>query len=224
MPGKRAIIFVNGEMKNPHAVSRILRSNDLLVAADGGLRHLEELGLQPHYLVGDMDSLPASEVERLEQAGAAIRRFPASKDETDLELALDLVLELGCKMIVIAAGLGGRTDQMLGNLFLLTRESLSGCDIRLDDGVEEAFLVRGEAEVRGCAGDLVSLIPLGQAATGVTTRGLQYPLRAETLRPDQTRGISNVLTEACAQVQVKTGQLLCIHVRHEAQNCRSEEE
>ena len=224
MPGKRAVIFVNGEMKNPAAVSRMLRRDDLLVAADGGLRHLEKLGLQPHYLIGDMDSLPPAQVERLEQAGVSVKRFPTSKDETDFELALDLVHEKGCKTIVIVAGLGGRSDQMLGNLLLLTRASLHGCDVRLDDGREEVFLVRGAAQVCGCVGDLVSLIPLGQAARGVTTRGLKYPLSAETLRPDQTRGISNVLIEACARVQVESGQLLCFHMRQKEQTCLSEEE
>ena len=224
MPGKRAIIFVNGEMKNRYAVGDMLRTDDLLVAVDGGLRHLERLGLQPHYLVGDMDSLHPSQVERLEQAGVSISRFPTAKDETDLELALDLVLEKEYKTIVIVAALGGRTDQMLGNLFLLTRADLSGCDVRLDDGVEEAFLVQGETQICGCAGDLVSLLPIGEPARGVVTHGLKYALCGETLLPDQTRGISNVLTEACAAVQIESGQLLCLHVRHEEQLCPSEEE
>ena len=224
MVNKRAVIFVNGEMKNPEAVRCILRPGDLLAAADGGLHHLETLGLQPHYVVGDLDSLSESQVDQLEQAGVSISRFPTHKDETDLELALDLVLEKGYKTIVIVAALGGRTDHMLGNLFLLTRASLNGCDVRLDDGIEEVFLVRGRAEIRGCPGDLVSLVPLGRPALGVVSRGLEYPLRGEALRPDQTRGISNVLTGECAQISVESGPLLCIHARHDAHNGLSEKE
>jgi thiamine pyrophosphokinase len=224
MVSKRAVIFVNGEMKDADAVSRMLRPDDVLMAADGGLRHLEMLGLQPHYVVGDLDSLSISQVDRLEKAGVSISRFPTGKDETDLELALDLMLEKEYQTIVIAAALGGRTDHMLGNLFLLTRENLSSCDVRLDDGIEEVFLIRDRAQIRGCVGDLVSLVPLGQPVQGVVTHGLAYPLRGETLRPDQTRGISNVMTEAAAAVSVESGQLLCIHVRHDAHNCPSEEE
>lgn len=217
MDNERAFLFVNGAMKNSDAVRRIISPDDLLVAVDGGLRHLEMLGLQAHWVIGDLDSLTGSQIDRLGEEGIKITRFPIEKDETDLELALGLVLEQGYKKIVIVAAFGGRTDQMLGNLFLLTRADLSGCDVRLDDGLEEAFLVRREVEIHGCAGDLVSLLPLGQPAEGVTTRGLQYPLHSETLRPDRTRGISNVLVEDSAGIIVETGQLLCIHVRQEAQ-------
>ena len=224
MVSKRAVIFVNGEMKDADAVSRMLRPDDVLVAADGGLRHLEMLGLQPHYVVGDLDSLSGSQVDQLEKTGVSISRFPTGKDETDLELALDMMLEKAYQTIVIVAALGGRTDHMLGNLFLLTRDSLDGCDIRLDDGIEEVFLIRDRAQIRACVGDLVSLVPLGQPVQGVVTRGLAYPLHGETLRPDQTRGISNVMTEAAAAVSVESGQLLCIHVRHDAHSCPSEEE
>ena len=187
MPGfERAVIFANGELPDPIALARFLLPGDLLVAADGGLRHLYTLGLQPHWLVGDLDSVSPQDVRSLEAAGVRIWRYPVDKDETDLELALRAVLSNGCRSIRIAAGLGGRLDQTLGNLFLLQLPDLAGCDVRLEDGDEEVFLIRQEMEVVGQPGDILSLLPLGGPARGIWTEGLRYPLHGETLLPERT--------------------------------------
>jgi thiamine pyrophosphokinase len=104
-------------------------------------------------------------------------------------------------------------DQTLGNLGLLLRPELDGLDVRLEDGREEAFLIRGSAEIQGRAGDIVSLLPWNDPAEGVTTHALRYPLRDETLYPDRTRGISNEMQGDTAQVSLRAGILLCIHTR-----------
>lgn len=209
----RAIIFVNGELRRPEAVRAMLQPGDFLVAADGGLTHLQRLGRQPALLVGDIDSLSQSEQIVLDKIGVEIHRHPPDKDETDLELALRLVLKRGFTVARIAAALGKRLDQTLGNIFLLLDPGLQGLDIRLDDGLEAVFVIRREAAITGKPGDTVSLLPLGGPAAGVTTAGLRYPLSAETLFPHKTRGISNVLLGQRAAVQIEKGMLLCIHRR-----------
>jgi uncharacterized membrane-anchored protein len=49
--------FSGGELKNPAGVKNIASNCDLLIAADGGARHLVGLGLQPRIIIGNMDSL-----------------------------------------------------------------------------------------------------------------------------------------------------------------------
>ena len=116
---------------------------------------------------------------------------------------------------MIAAGLGGRMDQTLGNLNLLTHADLEQVEVRLEDGVEEAWFFQNETtSIRGSIGDVVSLLPWGAAAVGITTSGLKYPLINETLYPDKTRGISNILMSETASVVVGSGRLLCIHTRN----------
>jgi thiamine pyrophosphokinase len=171
------------------------------------------LGLTPHWLIGDLDSVSLEEARSLEAAGVRIWRYPVEKDETDLELAIRAVLSNGYRSIRIAAALGGRLDQTLGNLFLLQLPGLEGCDVRLEDGYEEVFLIRQEMEVLGQPGDILSLLPLGGPASGIWTEGLRYPLRGETLQPEQTRGISNVLLSERARVRLAAGTLLGIHIR-----------
>jgi thiamine pyrophosphokinase len=213
MNPSRAVIFANGELNDLEAARVLLQPNDLLVAADGGLHHLQRLGLLPAVLIGDLDSVDPAEVPPLEAAGVRVLRYPPEKDETDLELALQYVLSAGCRAIRILGALGGRLDQTLGNLFLLSRSDLESCDVRLDDGREEVFLIRQQAVVEGLPGDTVSLLPLDGPAVGVVTQGLYYPLHAETLYPERTRGISNVLLAGRASVSIKKGLLVCIHTR-----------
>ena len=89
------------------------------------------LGLQPHMLIGDLDSVTLEDVHRLETAGCAVIKFPAEKDETDFELALDWAVRQDLHEIVVVGALGGRLDQTLANLFLLGWELLAGCQVSL---------------------------------------------------------------------------------------------
>jgi thiamine pyrophosphokinase len=207
------IIFANGEIADYSALEATFQQGDLLVAADGGLKHLRKMNLEPALLIGDLDSVSTEETEAVAAAGIFIQQYPKDKNETDLELAINHVLQAGFKDIRIAGGLGGRLDHTLGNIHLLLDERLAGCDVRLDDGREEVFIIRARAEVQGRAGDIVSLIPAGGDAEGVTTHGLAYPLNAETLLLEHTRGISNRMLEEKAEISLAKGRLVCIHTR-----------
>jgi len=208
----RAVIFTNGLVPELEIARRLIKLDDTLLAADGGTHHILAMGLMPSVVIGDLDSLTVDDRQRTMKKGVHLLQYPADKDQTDLELALDYAIQQGFREILIVGALGGRLDQALGNLSLLTDARLSTLDVRLDDGVEEAFFVRSRSEVRGAPGDTVSLIPWGGAVTGVTTEGLRWPLRGETLSPEKTRGISNEMLDNMAFVRVESGLLLCIHI------------
>jgi thiamine pyrophosphokinase len=208
----RAVLFANGELNQPQALHRLLLPEDFLVAVDGGLYAMRRMGLQPHLLVGDLDSVDSLDVLALEQAGCEVRRFPVEKDETDLELALQIVAARGYKNLRILAALGGRLDQMLGNLFLLTHPAWQDLDVRLVDAGLEVFIIRRQAVIQGLPGDTVSLIPFNGPAYGVSTENLAYPLEDETLCPDRTRGVSNRMLAPQARVGLQQGVLLCVHL------------
>lgn len=210
---KRAVIFANGSLPKLEPARRLIKRNDLLIAADGGARHALALGLQPHILIGDLDSLPFELQTTLQETGAHILRYPGDKDETDLELALTCALKQRCARIIVLAALGGRLDQTIGNLALLTAPRLQALDVRLDDGVEEAFFVRKQAQVQGRNGDIVSLIPWGGDVSGVSTRGLRWSLNDETLYACRTRGLSNEMLARQAFISIASGLLLVVHRR-----------
>jgi thiamine pyrophosphokinase len=208
----RTLIFANGELPDLEKARALLRADDYIVCADGGTQHALALGLKPNVIVGDLDSL-RMDVQSLKEQGIEIILYPHDKDETDLELAISHALQEDPSSILIVAGLGFRLDHTLGNISLLADARLSSLDCRLDDGLDEAFFCRGRSEVRGRSGDLVSLIPWGRAVEGVRTEGLKWPLRAETLYPEKSRGISNELLGDVGKIQIATGLLLVIHHR-----------
>lgn len=216
MSDRCAFIFANGELKDPAAVRAMIHAEDLLIAADNGLAHLRSMGLSPHLLVGDLDSIGADDLEAVQSAGVPIERHPPEKNETDLELALDRALAAGCRKIRIVAALGGRLDMTLSSVLLLTRPEFRQLDIRLDDGCDEVLVIWDEVRLRGRAGDRVSLLALDGPAEGVETEDLYYPLAGETLYPDRTRGISNVMLGDSARVRLLSGTLICVHTRQQS--------
>ena len=209
----RLIIFANGLVPDLESARQLIQPGDMLYAADGGTRHVLALGLLPSVVIGDLDSVTSNERQWLVVRGVQIQQYPSDKDETDLELALHLAIEAGYREIRILGGLGGRLDQTLENLSLLTGPELADLDVRIDDGVEEAFFTRNQCEIRGRPGDIVSLIPWGGEVIGICTEGLRWPLRSETLFPNKTRGISNEMFNEMATIEIVSGLLLCIHRR-----------
>lgn len=211
--GKRAFILANGEVTDYARLKACLQADDLLIAADGGLHHLSAMELRPHILLGDLDSVSPEEIDDSRRKGVTVIQFPVDKNETDLQLAIDKAVEEGCREIIIGGALGGRLDQTLGNIFLLQQPSNPDISIRLDDGLEEVFLISSAAEITGEPGDIVSLLPLGGPVFDVKTEDLKYPLIYEKLFPEKTRGISNVMLTNNARVSISRGVLICIHTR-----------
>ncbi len=199
-------------------------ARDRVIAADRGAAHARAWGWPVHLLVGDLDSLSPADAAALAAAGVPIQHVPAEKDDTDLELALAHALAEDVQPIVICGVLGGRSDHLLANVLLLARPDLAGRDIVLADGAETIrLLIAPESDgtpahlaLSGAAGDLLTLLPLGADAEGVSTVGLYYPLRAETLYEGRARGVSNVFADAQVQVTLRRGRLFVIQTRASA--------
>jgi thiamine pyrophosphokinase len=64
--------------------------------------------------------------------------------------------------------------------------------------------------IHGDIGTMLTLIPMGGAALGVQTKGLQWDLQGEILAYGTTRGVSNVFTGPVADIRVTGGCLLAL--------------
>jgi thiamine pyrophosphokinase len=211
-------VFVIGGSPEAQPPARLAPApGDRVIAADHGAAHARAWGWPLHLLVGDLDSLGAKEAALVANNGVPVITAPTAKDETDLELALVHALAQGTNEIVICGALGGRTDHLLANVLLLARPELADLAVTLVDSRESIGLLRAgcctpaHLEWQGAPGDLLSLLPFGCDAVGVTTEGLQYPLHDETLFLGQARGVSNIFTSARADITLRCGLLLVIH-------------
>lgn len=206
----QAIVFAHGTLDPPPQLSELLASAQLVVAADGGALHCRALGVRPQVILGDFDSLPAAELAAWQAEGVRTISHPVEKDATDLELALLYAQERGASEIAVLGGLGTRWDHSVANLLLGAHPQFAALRITFLQGRQRLFTFRGHTALTAQMGELVSLLPIGGDAIGVTTSGLKYPLTNETLKLGSSRGVSNVVKESSAEVHVTSGILLCI--------------
>jgi thiamine pyrophosphokinase len=210
-PIRSAIVIADAPAADLVPYTGLVEGADLRVAADGGARHFLQAGMLPHVAIGDFDSLPAPLLAELEARGVRIERYPIHKDETDLELALLYAVAQGAVQVVVLAALGGRPDQHLANLQLLTHPALEPIDVRMLHNGWEVFATRAVARLEGAAGQTVSLLPMSERVEGIVTENLYYPLRDEPLSLGPARGVSNVMTAANATITIRSGVLLVMH-------------
>ena len=179
-----------------------LASDDYVLAADGGLAHVQKLGLTPNGIIGDFDSLG------FVPTGAEV--FPVEKDDTDAMLAARKGLELGFRDFLFYSSLDGpRLDHTIANFQTLqfladhdARGYLVGRDYIITVVKDET--IRFEAGAEG----ILSVFCLGPDARGVTLEGLYYPLKDGTLTSGFPLGVSNHFTEQAASITVTDGSLL----------------
>ena len=175
----------------------------LVIAADGGLRHTQALGLQPDVILGDFDSLG--------YVPGDSRVFPVEKDDTDTMLAVKLALDRGCDFFVFYGALDGpRLDHTVANFqtlgYLAThgaRGVLIGRDYIVTVLSEETIAFPATST------GIVSLFCMGGSAR-VTIEGLQYPLDRGVLTPDFPLGVSNHFQGREARITVHDGQVLAL--------------
>lgn len=214
IPGQinRALVVTGGDDWHgplPQFGSSITR----VVAADSGIELALQLGLPVGVVVGDLDSASPEALHEAERLGAALQRHAVDKDETDLELAMDLVCAEGAKDVVVLGGAGGRVSHLIGIAMLLASEKYAEIRISwlMPDAAAHIATPKHMATVDGSSGDLLSLIPIGGDAEGVTTTGLRWTLHEDVLPATATRGISNEMVADRAEITLVSGTLLVIH-------------
>lgn len=210
----KTVIFANGITEDAAENSRYIAPGDTIICADGGTLHALALGLVPNLIVGDLDSLPEDVVREMEAKRVEIQRHPVDKDQTDLELALSIAIERGASEILILTALGGRVDQYLANILLLTRPEWQPARLGLAEGNQQAWLLRGpdQLQLSGTPGDTLSVVVLSEKLSGLTLAGVKWPLTDKTVELGSTLTISNAFAAPHVQVQSRSGLALVTHI------------
>lgn len=188
---RRALVLVGGAVHADDDLRAALAGADLVIAADGGLRHAAALGLTPDLLVGDLDSLDPEMLSA--HPGLDVERHPADKDALDLELALDAAVARDAGRITVVGGLSGRLDQTLATVLVVQARHAAGSTLEVLDGRRTVWPLRpGEArELPLREGERFSLLALDREAR-VSVAGARYPLEEAALARALGLGVSNV--------------------------------
>ncbi len=200
---RRALIVAAGNTEG----IKLNLSYDLIIAADGGYDNAVALGLNPGLFIGDMDSAKGnvSEIEAI--------KLPVEKDFTDTEAAIEKAIELGFRHIDIIGAIGTRFDHSMANACLLKKYTENDGKIRILDSNNEIFAVKGKCVINGRKGETLSLLPLDTKISGLTLKGVYYPLENADIGIGTTLTVSNVITADEAEISVREGIVLAIIAR-----------
>ena len=195
------LIFCAAEFDAP---AQPISADDWIIAADGGLAHLQKWNLTPNEVLGDFDSLGYIPTDA--------RVFPVEKDDTDAMLAVRRGLELGYREFILYGSLDGpRLDHTVANFQTLQFLADQGAWGYLVGKSQLVTLVKnGTLIFPESAEGTVSVFCLGADAEGVTLENLHYPLENGKLTCGFPLGVSNHFVGKQAKIAVKNGSLLVI--------------
>ena len=185
------------------------KAGDFVIAADGGYDALSKAGFRPDLILGDMDSIAGL------PARVAGLRFPASKDMTDMALCIRLAKGRGYRRFKLYGALGGRLDHSIANLQLLANIAREGMDgsIIAPDTLIYAVCNGSLALAPIKKGSTISVFSWGEAAQGVSLRGLKYPLHNAQLHSFEPLGVSNESSGNPVRITVNAGVVLVVILR-----------
>jgi len=203
-----SICYIVGAGEN-YGLDFTPKPGDLVIAADGGLTALQQIGLQPDILVGDFDSLGWT------PQGDRVILLPKEKDVTDTWAALEEGIRLGFRQFVLYGCTGGRFEHTLANVQTLAQLAQQGLSCRLIDRTQIITAISGstmtfDASHRG----YLSVFSHSDRCTGVTLRGLKYELENAELTNRFPLGVSNEFTGQESAVTIGEGTAILVFDRH----------
>ena len=208
------VMVANGPDVAVKALRDAVARGGTVIGVDGGARCLRSLGLRPHIVTGDFDSL--SEDERGLLAGFGARIVPTpDQDYTDLDKALAYaVTTLEAREILLFGATGGRLDHLFSVLSALIKYGRRA-EVRLIGTHGETALVNGVFRRSGAdlPGRVLSLLAMGPV-DGITMRGVRWPLTEESLAPGVRDGTSNEITAETVEITARSGDLL-VFISHD---------
>lgn len=210
----RVVIFANGDLWDRPYERRLVQSDDVIYCADGGTHHAHALDLIPDIVIGDFDSLGDEVRAWLDANDVPLTTHPAEKDQTDLELTIDVAIDAGATSLLLLGVAGTRLDHTFTNVSFLARAKERGVEAEIVVGHQHCRLLTEEVFVfRGEPGDTISLIPWGQNVYDVWITNVKWPLKRTTLKFGEGLGVSNVFVGSRVEVRVGSGRLLAVHHR-----------
>jgi thiamine pyrophosphokinase len=209
------IIVAGGPTSHLPPFSEYDREHVRWVGVDRGLYTLIKSGIVPEQAFGDFDSISSEERKEVEASGCLLNTYPAEKDETDLELAINWALTQREQEIVLLGCTGGRLDHELINIQMLLKsfglnKTIMICDKQNKIIVREpgTYSLDNEMEF-----PYVSFLPQTQVVEGLTLTGFKYPLTEGKVKWGQTLCISNELVDKKGTYSFHSGILMVVKSR-----------
>ncbi len=181
------------------------KKDDLVIAADGGLKYLQSANIDPDVIIGDFDSLGV-----IPDYDNVIKLNPV-KDITDMDAAIKIGIEKGFEEFEIYGATGGRIDHTLANIQLIASLSQRGINVSLING---KTVITAVTDGKICFDSLqkgyVSVFAHTDICENVCIKGLKYSVENEVLKNDFALGVSNEFVGEESCISVEKGTLVIV--------------
>jgi len=205
------IIVSNGKIYKKDLI-KLLKFNKprraiSIIACDGASDFLKSCGVIPDVIIGDLDSAKPETLKYFSKKPVIIKKV-FDQNKNDLEKAIIYALSKKFKLINIVGFGGKRLDHTLNNLSIL-KKFYRKAKIKIYENGFVGEIIGKSAEFECRVGSVVSLIPLPKAV-GITTKGLEYPLKNGTLEFGVREGALNEAVESKIRISLTNGHLLVL--------------
>lgn len=207
---KSGLIIASGKIKDLEMLKEQIHLHDYILCADGGIKYVYDMDLKVDAIIGDLDSVDTKFPEYIMRNNIPIIKFPVEKDETDTELAIEHLIEKGCKEITLMGAIGSRMDHSLANILLLKRIAQNNVFGKIMDENNTIILSKDYQKVSIRENHYISIIPITQQGVIVSLKGFYYPLEDNLIEFGSTLGISNKVIEDEAEIFIIKGEALII--------------
>lgn len=180
--------------------------DSFIIAADGGYRHLNSIGITPDEVIGDFDSLGIAPNH------PNITKLPVHKDDTDIFSAVKSALKKGFDRFYIYGATGGkRFDHTVANIQILQYiANRNAAGFIVDKGFNAVAVKNSSLIFDSSFKGTISVFALCEKAEGVKIKGLEYETENTTLYPDFPLGVSNSFKGERAEISVKNGIITAV--------------
>lgn len=201
---KDKICYIVGAGEN-YGLDFVPLLGDYVIAADGGLKYLEQSGIKANLVIGDFDTL------HYKPNHPNVITLSEEKDDTDMLAAMREGIIKGYSVFHIYCGMGGRVEHTIANMQLLAYLSqhnrkgfLFGKDCIITAVTNDSIGFSSDAKGR------ISVFSFSNISTGVFLKGLKYELDNSTLTTTFPIGVSNEFTGKESVVTVTDGTILVV--------------
>lgn len=204
----KVLIITGGDLKINNIIN--YKEFDLIIAVDGALHFTKKHNIKVDVAVGDFDTVEVDILKFYRMKGIEILEYSTDKNYSDTHLAIITAIKRGGKSIVLMGAIGSRLDHTLANIQVLMLPLEKGIPCKIINEYNCIRIMNKRLILNNDFGKYISLIPLTSKVTGITTKGLKYPLEQKALIIGESIGISNEIINKKAIIEIKEGILIVI--------------
>jgi len=171
---KPLVIVANGKFPENPIPLEILNNAKYIIACDGATDKLLKNGYSPDIIIGDLDSISASNKEKYKDIILEI----SNQSENDLRKAINLSEQNNINKLSIIGASGNREDHLIGNIFSLFKYPKINIKIFTNSGIFR--LINNSKKLKSFKGQKISIFTVDNTIK-IKTSGLKYNFNKNTI-------------------------------------------